>query len=246
MRDLIIAAIRAELERQANLDQADTPYLYNESGEETGIDGTVNLGGLADAITHLLIEQMPTHAPFQTLVDRLTAIADRMDEQRAPLAQTYTGAMPDPLKRARRALIACDTYFAASAQAWAQHPDGIPESVGETLEHLCDAAAEAVQKALGDRRTAGDWIDPHVRDLAVNPEERIEVTDDEREALKWVNRYAEGMPSGDRQVVAPNGVELEPLIERGLLERVAFLERTWSYVWTVTPLGLRAIEQEAL
>ena len=332
MRDLIISAIRAELERQANLNQTGTPYLYNESGEETGIDGTVDLGGIAEAV----IKELPQAIPAHHLVERLTAIADRMEgafvpevEDASQLVFTYRRnreltqdqaarvqaeikawqvngrkgpllmegfdvaatirppveyAINQPIfsldtaaeRHALRlrdpdmllALRLCDRYFTACAAAWTEYPEGIPEEVGQELERLCDAAGDAVQKALAAPSTQAERIAAGIQTLppecscgakggeehkqtcnifAWDPEEPIEVTPAERSAMRKIRDSFVGSET-HALVCSEASVELPELARRGLIERgeLGPPPALSPGRWTVTPLGLRAIEQEAL
>lgn len=49
-RDQIVAAMVAELTRQANEDKAGTPYFDGDNVREALIDGRVDLEALADAV----------------------------------------------------------------------------------------------------------------------------------------------------------------------------------------------------
>jgi len=50
----LIALIKEELNRQCEKPLYDSPYLYAEGDETTGIDGELHIGELADAILQAL------------------------------------------------------------------------------------------------------------------------------------------------------------------------------------------------
>lgn len=229
MRDLIIAAIQAELWRQA--DDPEIVGVFNGSVES-----------LADAIVSALGETSPFEAML-ALTERMAAIADQMES-----AMTVEVEHPGELILETPTLTADQlARLKAEIEAWKKKGGPVLLEGGIRVR----GAIRSPIESSGPLHEVSTWAyppDPDAKVEFVKPEPPIEITATEREALKRLRAKPCGVLfSNASDVETGDGVSYGALRTRGLVERSDVSNTTnWRFGWTVTPLGLRAIEQEPL